>query len=144
MSIIDAFLRYSDGQALTATAVSTNVIDHSSDRNLGIGTPLVAVIIPSVALAGTTPTLYAELETSDTEAFTVATVVSRSGSYTALAIGEKIILNLPPDSRMQQYSRIRYTLGGTTPTVTVDAFLTKLDMIGTEGVYYADNITITG
>ena len=40
---------YSDAQALTATAASTNLIDHGSDRDLGIGEPLVAVIVVDVS-----------------------------------------------------------------------------------------------
>ena len=46
---IDDFLKLSDAQALTATADSTNVIDLSSDRDIGKGQAMAFVVSEGVA-----------------------------------------------------------------------------------------------
>ena len=69
---------YSDAQALTATAASTNLIDHGSDRDLGIGEPLVAVIVVDVALDDTNAdeTYSAVVQTDDNSSFSSAATVA--------------------------------------------------------------------
>ncbi len=141
--IIDAQLLYSDAQALTATAASTNVIDHGQDRNLGQGEPLVAVITIDVALGGTSPTFVATLQTDDNAAFSSPVTVGATPSQAAAAAGTKFFIPLPPDTGAERFTRISYTLGGTSPTATVTSFLQPAHMVGAgEGVYYADAITI--
>jgi len=55
--ILDSLLQFSDAQALTVTgAVSTNVIDLSNDRKIGIGEPMAAVVTIGVAADFTTTT----------------------------------------------------------------------------------------
>ena len=61
---IDAQNLYSDAQAITADAASTNSIDHGSDRNIGLGEPLSVVIIVDVAAAGG-GTLAITIQTDD-------------------------------------------------------------------------------
>ena len=52
--ILDSLLKFSDAQALTATADSTNVIDLSNDRDIGIGEPMALVVTVGVAADFTT------------------------------------------------------------------------------------------
>lgn len=143
--IIDAQLLFSDSQALTATAVSTNVIDLSSDRNVGIGKPLAIVIVVDVALDRTTgdETYAVTLQTDDNAAFSSAATVTGPVSLLQYTVGSRFVIAIPPNIDTERYLRLNYTLGGTTPTGTLTAFIQPLDMIGVgENVYYADAITI--
>lgn len=133
--ILDQQNQYSDAQALTATAASTNLIDHGSDRDLGIGEPLAVVLTVDVALAGTTPTFQFALQTDTTSAFGAAVNVVTSQSYTALAQGQRVAIAVPPDTSMARYSRLNYTLGGTTPTITVTAELIPYRFIQAENIF---------
>lgn len=140
---VDAQHLYSDAQALTATAASTNLIDHGpgAERRLGTGEPMAVVIAVDVALAGTSPTFQATLQSDDAAAFGSPTTVAQSKSYTALAAGAKIVIPIPPGDATERYTRLNYTLGGTTPTVTVTAFLQPMSMIQNDAVY-ADGFAI--
>lgn len=140
---IDALLQFSNAQALTATAVSTNLIDLGSDRDIGIGEPMAAVVTVGVSADFTAgnETYQFTLQTATDAAFTTAvTVVSTAViNGSALAAGKKVVL--PMGHENLQFLRINYTLGGTTPTATVDAFLTPLSMV--DGVaYYASGYTV--
>lgn len=140
---LDSLQLYSDAQALTATAVSTNVIDHKQDRNLGIGEPLVVVVVVDVALDRTTgdETYSVTLQTDDNEAFGSPTTVVTLSLLTYTA-GTKFVIFVPADLLTERYTRLNYTLGGTTPTGTVTAFLTLASMVQ-NNVVYADAITVS-
>lgn len=129
--ILDNLLKFSDAQALTATAVSTNVVDLSSDRDIGIGEPMALVVSVGVAADFTTgdETYQVTLQTSTDEAFTspITVVASAAINGDELAAGAKVVLPIGFDNK--QYLRVNYTLAGTTPTATVDAFLQPLSMI---------------
>lgn len=138
MGIYDAQLQYSAAQALTATAVSTNIIDHTVDGNLGIGNPMVVVVFVDVALDATTgdETYTFKLETDDNSGFSSATQVGGTVTMTrGAAAGTRYVLSVPPDTTMERYSRLTYTLGGTTPTGTVTAFLTPQDSLDNMAYY---------
>lgn len=120
---IDSRLEFSDAQALTATAASTNVIDLSSDRDIGSGQPLWLVVQFDVALAGTTPTFQAALQTDDNAAFSSATTLISGEQLSSAAAGTRQVLAIPFAN--EQFLRVNYTLGGTTPTATVSAWLTS-------------------
>ena len=139
--ILDAEQQFSDAQALTATAASTNYINLSADRDIGRGEPMAVVITVGVALAGTSPTFLPSIETDDNTGFASATTLISGQTYTALAVGDKIVLPVPHTN--EQYIQVRYTLGGTTPTVTVDAYLQPLSMVEASDTTYADGYSIT-
>lgn len=143
--IIDAQLLFSDAQALTGTAVSTNIIDLGSDRNIGIGEPLAVVIVVDVALDRTTAdeTYAVTIQADDNSGFSSAATVSGPTSLLTYAVGTRFVIALGPDTLTERYIRLNYTLGGTTPLGTITAFLTPLKMAAiSENVYYADAITI--
>jgi hypothetical protein len=144
---MDAQLTYSDAQALTGTSAvaSTNIVDHGADRNLGIGTPLAVLVTIDVALAGSaTETLTIVLQTDDNAAFSSATTVASTGalSEAQAAAGQKIAIPLPPDTSIERYTRLSYTMAGTTPTCTVTASLVPQTSIPQE-VFYPDAIVIS-
>ncbi len=119
---IDKDLQFSDAQALTSTAASTNLIDLGSDRNIGGGETKWIVVSCDVALAGTSPTLDVALQTDDNASFSSATDIVASVQKTAMAVGDKIVLAVPYEN--ERYLRLNYTMGGTTPTASVTAWLT--------------------
>ena len=141
---LDALGNFSSAQALTATAVSTNVVDTGIDGNLGVGEPMAVVLsLDVVAEAGNADETYvATLQTSDTEAFTVAVDLSAVTIIRAAVAGTKYVLPIPADSRGDRYYRVSHTLGGTTPSVTVTSFMIPQSMIQNDYVF-ASGFTIS-
>lgn len=145
MGMVDSYLTFSSSQALTATAASTNVIDLGADRNIGIGEAMAAVIVVDVALddADGNETYAAVLQTDSDVAFGSATTVATFPTMTrGDAAGTRYIVAIPPSDTTKRYLRINYTLGGTSPTGTVTAFVCPASAIDN---YYSnpDNYTIT-
>lgn len=141
---IDAYNQFSDAQALTATAASTNVLDLGADGNVGIGEPMVVRLHLDVAADGTTgdETYSVALQADDNSGFSSATEI---GSVTITrddAAGSIYHIPVKPDTTAEQYLRLNYTLAGTTPSVTVTAFLIPQSMIDAD-VKYANGYTIS-
>ena len=143
--IIDAqqLFTASTGQALTATADSTNIIDLLSDRDIGVGEPM-AVVLDTVVAADFTSgneTYQIDVETDDNSGFASATGIARRIPAAALLpLGGRMVIPLPNDN--ERYLRLNFTLGGTTPTWTVVAHLQPMSMIQNER-YYPDALTIS-
>lgn len=123
--ILDANLQFSDAQALTATAASTNSIDLKQDRDVGVGKPLWLVIQSQAAPGGTSPTIAISLETDDNSSFSSAVVAATSPALTAAEFASGTIYAMPWPRENERHNRLKYTLGGTLPTFTVSAFLTS-------------------
>lgn len=142
--LIDVQNVFSDAQALTATAVSTNVIDLGADNNVGIGEPMAVVIQLTVAADATTgdETYTAAIKTDSAVGFGSSTTLTTLTITRGDAAGTQYQYILPKSTDLKRYLRVDYTLGGTTPTVTLDAWLTPLDGLE-KNVPYADNITIS-
>jgi len=157
--ILDAEHQFSNSQALTATAVGTNVIDLSLDRSIGNGEPMGVVFNVEVAADQTTgdEDYTFSVEYSSTAAQTSGHVVMgrrifESGTPAApaqdadlLIAGYKFVIPIPPTtlSDSARYIGVRYTLAGTTPTITVSAHLQPLSMIEVGQIDYADGFAIT-
>jgi hypothetical protein len=144
MAFLDDQNLYSDAQALTATAASTDLIDHGADGNLGIGEPMVVQITLDVLADNTTTdeTYSAALQTDDNASFSSAVTVGSVTITAGSAAGTRFFIPVPPSTSMERYSRINYTLGGTTPTVTVTSALLPVKFVDNY-VSYADGITIS-
>ena len=142
--ILDKLLQLSDSQALTTTAVSTNVIDLGEDRNIGIGTSMSILVCLEAAAddADGDETYSAVLQTATDEAFTSPVEVISRAIPAGAAVGSKYVLPLPADLGADRFLRLNFVLGGTTPGVTVSAYLVPTDHIQNM-VYYKDNITIS-
>ena len=155
---IDAFNQFSDAQAVTASAVGTNVIDLSVDRSIGNGEALAAVFIVDVAADQTTgdedytfEVEYASNAAQTTGRQLMGRRVFQSGTPTApaqdadlLVAGFKIIIPIPPTklSESEQFIGIRYVTAGTTPIITCTAMLMPMSMIDATNDY-ADGYNIT-
>lgn len=119
---IDSLLQFSDAQALTATAASTNVIDLGSDRDVGVGRPLWIVVSVAVAAVGT-GTYQIDLQTDDNASFSSPTsIASVTPAPASLVAGARLVIGMPFTN--ERYLRLNYTLAGTTPGITLTAFLT--------------------
>jgi len=154
---IDKLLKVSDAQAFTATAVGTNVIDLSVARGIGNGEPMAMVFTVGVAADQTSgdedytfDVEYATNAAQSTGAQLVGRRIFESGTPTApaqdadlLVAGFVFAIPIPPTTGNEdgQFLGIRATLAGTTPTITVDAYLAPLADVS-QYVAYADNVTI--
>lgn len=142
---VDVNTLFSNKQALTATAVSTNVYDFISPAQVGRGDPMAVVITVSTAadVANADETYQFDIQTSTDEAFTSPSVLmSKTIAGADLTLGSRHVIFLPTTN--ERYVRMNYTLGGTTPSVTVSAFLTRADLVdtGSGEVYYNTGYTI--
>ena len=156
--ILDSQAQFSDAQALTATAVGTNVIDLSQDRSIGNGEPMAVVITVGVAADQTTgdedytfQVEYASNAAQSTGRQLIGERIYESGTPGApaqdadlLVVGYRIVIPLPPTTlaESEQFIGIRYVLAGTTPTITCDAHLVPLSFVDAS-VDYADGYAIT-
>lgn len=158
--LLDALLQFSDSQALTATALSTNVIDTGSvDRNLGQGEAMGVVINVEVSADQTTgdEDYMFDVETASDAGLTTARKllgrrIFESGTPAApledadlLVAGFRFVIPLPPGAlgESERYIGLRYTLAGTTPTITVSAHLMPMSMIEPAKVTYPKGYTIS-
>jgi hypothetical protein len=140
--ILDIQTTFSDAQALTVTAVSTNIIDFTKARSIGVGEPLALVLTLDTAADGAdaNETYTAQLQTDTTGAFGAPVAVGPVVTIPrGSAAGTKFTFLLPNDGSIKQFLRVSYTLGGTTPSVTVTTELVKGD-----GVQNADTIYPSG
>ena len=123
--ITDAFLRLSDAQALTTTAVSTNTIDLGVARDMGAGEELYVYFTVPTALAGGTSVTF-QVITSAAAALTSPTIVGSTNAIVtaSLVAGYKTAVRINPSvfANGQRYLGAQYTIVGTytSGTVTCD------------------------
>lgn len=157
---LDADLQLSNSQALTATAVGSNTVDLSSDRSIGNGEPMAVVFYVEVAADQGTgdedytfEVEYASNAGQSTGRQLIGRRIFESGTPTApaqntdlLVSGFKVVIPIPPTelSESERYLGVRYTLSGTSPSITCSAYIQPLSMVSSsEGVSYADGYNIT-
>lgn len=155
--MIDLQHRFSSAQAVTASAVGTNVIDLSVARSIGSGEPMGVVFLCTVAADQTTgdedytfDVEVASTAAQDTAVKLLGRRVFESGTPTApaedadlLVAGFKFVIPIPPvgTSEDERYLGIRYVTAGTSPAITMTAFLQPLSMIQTD-VQYPSGFTV--
>lgn len=142
--LLDAQLQFSAAQALTADAASTNVIDLSSARQIGLGEAIGVLLCVIVAADFTTgdETYAFQIQTDDNSSFSSATTLSTTTLTAAvLTLGSRHFIPLPR-AGIERYLRLNYDVGGTSPTLTVSAWLQPADMVDGQ-VVYPDAITIS-
>lgn len=143
--ILDALLQFSNKQVLaTGAAFATNVLDLITVRDVGVGEP-IDVTIGIDALAFASGTYQFEIVQSNDPALAGAeSVVSRTILAPLLTLGALFTLTIPQNVITKRYLGVRYTLGGTTPAVTVTSYLEPRCMASVAPRHYADAMTITG
>jgi hypothetical protein len=117
-------LLFSNGQAVTATAVSTNVIDLGATgtvpyspaalkANVGNGASVPVDIQVVEAFAGIT-SLQVEFQVAADEAFTSPTVVAVTPAVpvASLVAGYKFVIDKIPVGTNKRYMRLNYVVAG--------------------------------
>jgi hypothetical protein len=124
---------FSDSQAVTTSAASTNLIDLGAPgtvlgapaalvRDIGKGNPIPIVVRLDSAAGGTSPTLVVTVETDDNSGFSSATTRATSATIAGGTAGQEIWLNVYlPEGCNERYMRLFYTTGGTAPTHAISA-----------------------
>lgn len=157
--ILDGQARFSDDQALTVVgAVASNVIDLSLDRSIGNGEPMCVMFTVTVAADVADgdedysfDVEYASNAAQSTGRQLIGRRIFESGSPTApaqdadlLVVGFRFFIPIPPTTlaESEQFLGVRYLLAGTTPTLTVSAFLQPMSMVDATNDY-ADGYDIT-
>lgn len=122
---------FSDGQNLTSSGASTNIIDLGATgtvlrapaalvRDIGKGNPIPIVVRLTADASGTSPTLDVDVEVDDNDSFSSATVVGSSEQKAGGSAGDEIYLDVYlPEGTNERYLRLNYTLGGTSPDYTI-------------------------
>lgn len=134
---LDNLNQYATAQTLTATGDSTNIIDHGADNNTGVGEPM-AIVIDVDAIDGTSgdETYVATLVTSDSATFASGNVTLATQTIArATAANTKFAFGVPPVPGFLRYSKITMTLGGTTPSITFDAWMQPQNMLQNDYVF---------
>lgn len=140
--ILDNNLLFSDSQAITATAASTNLIDlgpiataavsggDTGTRQIGDGFPIFIFVFVEVAFtdSGSDSTLTVSVETDDNTSFSSAATVMTLDVLAALtAAGSKFFYRLPISTAAipyERYIRLKYTTtNGNLTTGTISAGL---------------------
>jgi hypothetical protein len=132
MTILDVQSMFSDDQAITATAASTNIIDLGVNQtpinraattnpaqvhDKGAGEPTPILIQVTEAFDALT-NLAIAVEVDDNTGFSSATVVdTQTILLAALTVGQLTNLLWLPYGVNERYVRLNYTVTGSAPTV---------------------------
>jgi hypothetical protein len=112
---IDKELEFSDAQAVTASAASTNHIDLGAARSVGVSSKLFAVVTVTTELdsAAEGASLQVQLQCDDNSGFASAKTVLESEvvAEAALVAGYQIVLPIPPNMD-ERYVRLNYAVTG--------------------------------
>jgi hypothetical protein len=129
LSILDRMNLFSNEQAITASAASTDVIDLSGTRDVGRGEPLYVLVQVMQAFDNLT-SLTIALQTSSTENFaSPVQLTTRTVALASLTAGATFSIG-PVSGGTLRYVRLYYTVTGTNPTTG------KITAgIGVEGVH---------
>ena len=126
---VDSKLELSNAQALTATAVSTNVLPVSG--NIGPGEPMAIAVTVNVAAdtASANETYQFVLQTATDAAFSSPVNLMTTEAFDGSTLLEGTTFMVPLGSNNLAFLRMNYVLGGTSPSITVDAHLQPQSMI---------------
>lgn len=139
--IMDKFLEFSDAQAVTSTAISTNVVDlaplgngvgTNTTRDIGTGEDVYLVVITNTNVTDTSSdaTLAVTLESDSTENLATSPTVHFSTgamAFATYATAGTVIANVKlPAGSYERYLGVRYTVAsGPLTAGAFDAFLVK-------------------
>ncbi|MWF13616.1 Bbp16 family capsid cement protein [Escherichia coli] len=145
--ILDKLLMFSEKQAVTATAPSTDVIDlgpiDGTVRDIGVGEPLEWIVnVDTTATAAGASTVNVNLQTSPDNSTWTTIASSGDLALAALTAGKRIVSQKVPQG-VQRYLRLNYTVG--TGPLTAGSFTSGilLDVDGNNR-YYPSRSRITG
>lgn len=145
---LDAQLLFSDAQAVTAAAGSTNTIDLSAVRDIGNGNDLYVFVSVDVAMtdASSDSTLTVSLEGDSTTTFTPDGTRDLFIIPAVTAAGNVFYAKLSPsigssDGANYQYIRLKYTPNN--GNLTTGTFTAGIVQNIQKATVFADGITIS-
>lgn len=131
MAILDKGLEFSDAQAVTASAASTNVLDLgvvAPNTGRGSNQMYLQIVVNTTADASGSATVAFALEDSaDDSSFAVVPGVSVAAIGKATLVAGYIVLTIALPPRLRRYIRVYYTVAtGPLTAGKFDAFLTTV------------------
>jgi len=142
--IMDSQLLFSDAQAVTAAAASTNYVDLGKARDIGNGKDLYVVTVVDVALTDSSSdsTVTVTLQTDDEATFSGAATGCTCYTVAATAaIGTTYIHRLGPGDANAQYIQIYYTPNN--GNLSTGSFTTFITTEPYKYASYPDGVTIS-
>lgn len=144
--ILDKLLMFSEAQAVTATAASTDVIDlgpiDGTRRDIGVGYPLEFwTTVNTTATASGAATVNVQLQTSPDNSTWTTIASSGDLALSALVAGKRIVSQKVP-SGVKKYLRVNYTVG--TGPLTAGAFTSGINLDVDNNTPYPTRSKITG
>lgn len=145
--ILDKLLMFSEKQAVTASAASTDVIDLSpidgTRRDIGVGYPLEFwATVDTTATAAGAATLNVQLQTSPDNSTWTTIYDSGALALAALTAGKRLFSAKVP-AGVQRYLRVNYTVG--TGPLTAGAFTSGINLdVDNNSPYYQIRSKVTG
>lgn len=144
--ILDKLLMFSEKQAVTATAASTDVIDlgpiDGTRRDIGVGYPLEFwATVDTTATAAGAATLNVQLQTSPDNSTWTTIYDSGALALAALTAGKRLFSAKVP-AGVQKSLRVNYTVA--TGPLTAGAFTSGINLDVDNSTYYAIRSKVTG
>jgi len=144
--ILDKLLMFSEAQAVTNTAASTDVIDlgpiDGPRRDIGVGYPLeLFVNVNTTAAAAGAATVNIALQTSPDNSTWTTLATSGDLALSALTAGKRVFSQKVPQG-VQRYLRMNYTVG--TGPLTAGAFTAGINLDVDNNSPYPIRSRITG
>jgi len=144
--ILDKLLMFSEAQAVTNTAASTDVIDlgpiDGTRRDIGVGYPLeLFVNVNTTAAAAGAATVNIALQTSPDNSTWTTLATSGDLALTALTAGKRVVSQKVPQGVLR-YLRVNYTVG--TGPLTAGAFTAGINLDVDNNSPYPIRSRITG
>lgn len=141
--IQDAQNQFSNSQAVTAAAASTNIIDLGIARNIGVGDNLYLIVDVTVAMTDTNSNsaLRVDVETCSSAAFGTNAVAQTFTIPAVSAIGYQLAQRLQPGAVNERYVRLKYT--PTTDNLTAGSFTAVLVKDSDQFTAYKKGYTIS-
>jgi hypothetical protein len=149
MPMTDALLQLSSAQAVTATAVSTNVVDLGVARDLGPGTDLfVNFSVDTTVSSAGSYTVTFQVVSDDNSAMSSPVVIAQSGAIAQavlLAGGAPISVAIPPaalsvSAQGERYLAARYVCSGTLTGGKFSACVTDQKL--SQSAYYPSGFSV--
>ncbi|AWP32036.1 hypothetical protein B9D02_05345 [Pantoea vagans] len=144
--ILDKLLMFSEAQAVTASAASTDVIDlgpiDGTRRDIGVGYPLeLFVNVNTTAAAAGAATVNIQLQTSPDNSTWTTLAATSDLALSALTSGKRVWSQKVPQG-VQRYLRVNYVVG--TGPLTAGAFTAGINLDVDNNSPYPIRSRITG
>lgn len=139
---VDNDLMFSDAQAVTASAASTNSLDmRVATRNIGAGQPieLVCLVTTTTTSGGSTTMDVALQDSADNSSF-ANTVIAAAGIAKATLVAGYEFLRAALPRGLRRYLRVNYTVN--TANFTAGAFTAYLAVGRQDNVAGASGFTV--